>query len=117
MEVDPELVVSDPDQTLAGGVIGPWSGGHVSDYFLRLIEALGDALGFNVNTPWAKLPAAAQHALLRGYDDQVHARNKNRYGREGSNYNHFGGAIPSMERRDAQAERGSSPALVSGVIW
>src|SRR5277367_713228 len=44
MEVDPELVVSDPDQTLAEGAIGPWSGGHVSDYFLRLIEALGASL-------------------------------------------------------------------------
>jgi len=40
MEVDPELVVSDPDKTLADGVIGPWSGGHVSGLFPRLIEAL-----------------------------------------------------------------------------
>jgi excinuclease ABC subunit A len=51
-EVDPELVVSDPDKTLADGAIGPWSGGHVSDYFLRLIEALGGSLGFTIDTPW-----------------------------------------------------------------
>src|SRR5262249_14136739 len=38
MEVDPELVVSDPDKTLAEGVIDAWSGGHVNDYFMRLIE-------------------------------------------------------------------------------
>ena len=54
MEVDPELVVSDPDKTLAEGAIGPWSGGHVSDYFLRLIEALGASLGFSVDTPWSE---------------------------------------------------------------
>ena len=54
MEVDPELVVPDPDQTLAEGAIGPWSGGHVSDYFIRLIEALGSALGFSIDTPWAQ---------------------------------------------------------------
>ena len=53
MEVDPELVVSDPDLTLAEGAIAVWSGGHVSDYFIRLIEALGDALGFSIDTPWA----------------------------------------------------------------
>src|SRR5260221_984949 len=29
MEVDPELVVSDPDQTLAADVIGPWSRGRI----------------------------------------------------------------------------------------
>src|SRR5260370_3050864 len=34
MEVDPELVVSDPDQTLAGGAIGPCSGGHPNSQFL-----------------------------------------------------------------------------------
>ena len=30
MEVDPELVVADPDKTLAEGAISPWSGGHRS---------------------------------------------------------------------------------------
>ena len=34
MEVDPELVVPDPAKTLAEGAISPWSGGHVSDYFI-----------------------------------------------------------------------------------
>ncbi len=33
MEVDPELVVSDQDLSLADGAISVWSGGHVSDYF------------------------------------------------------------------------------------
>ena len=56
MEVDPELVVPDPDKTLAEGAIGPWSGGHVSDYFIRLIEALGASLGFSIDTPWSRLP-------------------------------------------------------------
>ena len=34
LEVDPELVVPDEDQSLAEGAIAPWSGGHVSDYFV-----------------------------------------------------------------------------------
>jgi excinuclease ABC subunit A len=104
MEVDPELVVSDPNRTLADGAIGAWAGGHVSDYFVRLIEALGDALGFSIKTPWAKLPAAARHALLYGYDQQVHVRYKNRYGRERSYYTNFEGAIPYIERRHSDAE-------------
>jgi excinuclease ABC subunit A len=104
MEVDPELVVSDPTRTLADGAIGAWSGGHVSDYFIRLIEALGDSLGFSMKTPWAKLPAAAKHALLYGYDQQVHVKYKNRYGRERSYYTNFEGAIPYIERRHSDAE-------------
>jgi excinuclease ABC subunit A len=116
MEVDPELVVSDPARTLAEGAIGPWSGGHVSDYFLRLIEALGDSLGFSIDTPWERLPAAGRIALLRGYDKQVHVRYKNRYGRERSYYTNFEGAIPYIERRHSEAESDSSRERYAGFM-
>jgi excinuclease ABC subunit A len=116
MEVDPDLVVGDPARTLAEGAIGPWSGGHISDYFNRLIEALGDALGFSIDTPWERLPAAARTALLRGYDKQVHVRYKNRYGRERSYYTNFEGAIPYIERRHAEAESDSSRERYAGFM-
>ena len=114
MEVDPELVVADEDLSLADGAIGVWSGGHVSDYFLRLMEALGASLGFSVNTPWAKLPEAARDALLYGYGDQVHVRYKNRYGRERSYYTNFEGAIPYISRRHSEAESDSSRERFAG---
>jgi excinuclease ABC subunit A len=116
LEVDPELVVPDPDRTLAGGAIGPWSGGHVSDYFIRLIEALGSAMGFSVDTPWARLPAAARRALLYGYDDQVHVRYRNRYGRERSYYTNFEGVVPYIERRHGEAESDSSRERFAGFM-
>jgi excinuclease ABC subunit A len=116
MEVDPELVVGDPDKTLAEGAISPWSGGSVSDYFIRLIEALGNAMGFTVDTRWSRLPAAAKNALLHGYDEQVHVRYKNRYGRERSYYTSFEGAIPYIERRHAEAESDSSRERFAGFM-
>ncbi|MGI9009300.1 MAG: excinuclease ABC subunit UvrA [Streptosporangiaceae bacterium] len=116
MEVDPELVVSDPDRSLAGGAIAVWSGGHVSDYFLRLMEALGSALGFTADTPWSKLPAAGRNALLHGYGEQVHVRYKNRYGRERSYYTNFEGAIPYITRRHAEAESDSSRERFAGYM-
>jgi excinuclease ABC subunit A len=116
MEVDPELVVADEDLSLADGAIGVWSVGHVSDYFLRLMEALGDALGFSARTPWARLPAAAKKALLHGYSDQVHVRYKNRYGRERSYYTNFEGAIPYITRRHAEAESDSSREKFAGFM-
>jgi len=116
LEVDPELVVSDPTKTLAEGAIGPWSGGHFSDYFVRLIEALGDAIGFTIDTPWERLPAAARKALLNGYDEQVHVRYKNRYGRERSYYTHFTGAIPFIEERHSKAESDASRERYAGYM-
>ena len=64
MEVDPELIVPDPAKSLNEGAIAPWAGGHVSDYFDRLIEALAETIGFRLDTPWEKLPAKAKKALL-----------------------------------------------------
>jgi excinuclease ABC subunit A len=98
-EVDPELVVPDPEASLAGGAIAPWAGGQTSEYFGRLLEGLANAGGFRMDTPWRKLPAAAQKAVLHGSDEQVHVRYRNRYGRERSYYANFEGVIPFLERR------------------
>ncbi|HXP22330.1 MAG TPA: excinuclease ABC subunit UvrA [Streptosporangiaceae bacterium] len=116
MEVDPELVVSDPAKSLTDGAIGAWSGGHISDYFIRLMEALGGSLGFSIDTPWSRLPAKARHALLYGFDEQVHVKYRNRYGRERSYYTNFEGAIPYIERRHSEAESDSSRERFAGFM-
>jgi excinuclease ABC subunit A len=116
MEVDPELIVPDPAKSLDEGAISPWVGGHVSDYFDRLIEALAETVGFRTDTPWERLPAKAKNALLRGLDQQVHVRYKNRYGRERSYYTNFEGAITYVERRHAEAESDSSREKFAGFM-
>lgn len=103
-EVDPELVVPDDELTLAEGAIAPWAGGQSADYFVRLLESLSETIGFRMDTPWRKLPARAQKAVLHGVDEQVHVRYKNRYGRQRSYYANFEGVIPFLERRQEQTE-------------
>ncbi len=116
MEVDPELIVPDPSKTLEDGAIAPWAGGHVNDYFGRLIEALAETIGFRLDTPWEKLPAKAKNALLKGHETQVHVRYKNRYGRERSYYTNFEGAITYVERRHAETESDSSREKWAGFM-
>jgi excinuclease ABC subunit A len=116
MEVDPELVVPDPDKTLAEGAIDVWSGGHVNDYFMRLIEALGDVLGFSIDTPWTRLPATVQHALLHGHDQQVHVQYTTRNGRERSYYARFEGAIPYIERQHHDGKDEASRDWFAGFM-
>ncbi|MFI7488146.1 excinuclease ABC subunit UvrA [Micromonospora echinaurantiaca] len=103
-EVDPELVVPDPERTLREGAIQPWSTGHNLEYFLRLLEALGEAEHFDVDTPWRALPSRAQKTILHGSDDQVHVRYRNKYGRERSYYTGFEGVVQWIERRHADTE-------------
>ncbi len=104
MEVDPELLVPDPEKTLAEGAIAPWSGGHASEYFGRLMGAVGDAVGFDRDTPWERLPKKARRALLEGHDTQVNVRYRNRFGRSRSYYTNFEGVIPWVRRRHAESE-------------
>ncbi|WP_031468900.1 excinuclease ABC subunit UvrA [Sciscionella sediminilitoris] len=103
-EVDPELVVPDPDLSLEDGAIAPWQGGQSADYFQRLLTSLSTTIGFRMDTPWRKLGAKIQKAVLHGVPDQVHVRYRNRYGRQRSYYASFEGVIPFLERRLEQTE-------------
>src|SRR5205085_972846 len=64
-EVDPELVVPNPDLTLDEGAIAPWAGAR-GEYFHRVLNAVADAYGFRTTTPWSKLKKAEQKVLLYG---------------------------------------------------
>jgi len=116
LEVDPELIVPDTAKSLAEGALAPWSSGHSADYFDQLIGALGEAIGFRMDTPWAKLPAKAKDALLYGYDQQVHVRHRNRYGRERSYYTNFEGVVRWVERRHSEAESDYSRDQLAGYM-
>jgi len=103
-EVDADLVVPDPDRTLAEGAVVPWSVGPTSEYFTRMMASLGEAMGFDVDTPWRKLPAKARKAILEGSDEQVHVRYRNRYGRTRSYYTDFEGVMAFLQRKMEQTE-------------
>ncbi|WP_409437367.1 excinuclease ABC subunit UvrA [Mycobacterium sp. SMC-14] len=103
-EVDADLVVPDADRTLAEGAVVPWSMGPTSEYFTRMMASLGEAMGFDVDTPWRKLPAKARKAILEGSDEQVHVRYRNRYGRTRSYYTDFEGVMAFLQRKMEQTE-------------
>ena len=116
MEVDPELVVPDSQATLGEGAIQPWSQAHVADYFLRLMGALGEELGFDLNTPWEKLPAKARKSLLDGHPTKVHVVTTNRYGRQRAYYAEFEGVRSYVERRHGEAESDTSRERFEGFM-
>jgi excinuclease ABC subunit A len=116
MEVDPELVITDPAATLGEGVVQPWNAAHVSDFFLRLLAALGEELGFDLNTPWEKLPVKARASILDGHPTKVHVRHTNRYGRERSYYSAFEGVRPYIERRHRESESDTSRERYEGYM-
>jgi len=115
-EVDPELLVPDPEKSLADGAIAPWANGQNNDYFLRLLEGLADQIGFSMQAAWERLPARAQKAVLHGSSEQVHVRYKNRYGRERSYYASYEGVVPWLERRHAETDSDWSREKYEGFM-
>jgi excinuclease ABC subunit A len=116
MIVDPDLIVPDATKSLAEGAISPWASAHVADYFMRLLDALADEMGFSVSTPWGQLPAKAREAVLRGRIGKLHVRYKNRYGRERSYHAQYEGVIPYIERRHGDAESDTSRERFEGFM-
>ncbi|MCW2885286.1 MAG: excinuclease subunit [Streptosporangiaceae bacterium] len=116
MEVDPDLLIPDGEKTLREGAVAPWSNGHISEYFLRLLGALGDAMGFDLDTPFDKLPAKARKAIVQGHDTQVHVSYRNRYGRQRSYYTSYEGVVPYIQRRHSESESDATRERFEGYM-
>jgi len=99
LEVDEELVIPDDNLSINDGAIAPWSSGHTSEYFLRLLEALSDEVKFSLDNPWKKLSIKAKEAILNGFEYEVHVKYKNRYGRVRNYSSGFEGVIPFIHRK------------------
>jgi len=108
LEVDEELIVTDPDLSIEEGVIGPWSG-HRLGYWHRLLEGVAQAYGASTSVPWRRLSKDAREAILYGSDERIRVTYRNRFGRQRQYTTTFEGVIPNLERRyketDSESQR------------
>jgi excinuclease ABC subunit A len=116
MEVDPELIVPDPERSLNEGALAPWSIAQLGDYFGRILKALATELGFSLDTPFGKLPPKVRKAILYGHDLQVHVKYRNRYGRERSYWTSYEGVIPWVQRRHSESDSDTSRERLEGFM-
>ncbi|HET7524235.1 MAG TPA: excinuclease ABC subunit UvrA [Acidimicrobiales bacterium] len=115
-EVDPELVVRDPDLSIEDGAIAPWAGAR-GEYFGRVLDAVADAWSFSVKTPWKKLKKSEQKVVLFGSGTRkVHVQYRNRYGRVRSYDTHYEGVVPWLSRRHSEAESDYARETVEGYM-
>jgi excinuclease ABC subunit A len=104
LEVDPELVIPNPDLSIDEGAIAPWSG-RTLEYFDRLIASASKTFKFKTDVPFRKLPKKARDVIMYGSEDeQVHVRYRNRFNRIRSYWTNFEGVIPWLERRRSETD-------------
>ncbi|WP_169275224.1 excinuclease ABC subunit UvrA [Bifidobacterium moraviense] len=105
LEIDPELIISDPDKSLADGVIEPWSNSKMtSQYYGHVLEGLADEMGFSMRTPWKDLPEEARRAVMYGRDFEVKVSYRNRWGRLREYSTGFEGVIRTLMRRHDETD-------------
>ncbi|MDO4898625.1 MAG: excinuclease ABC subunit UvrA [Rothia sp. (in: high G+C Gram-positive bacteria)] len=105
LQVDEDLIIPNPDLSLAEGAITPWSQGKsTSEYWLRLLAGLGEELDFDLTTPWKNLPAKVKKAILHGKDYKVTVAYKNRFGRERRYTSGFEGVYGYIKRKHEETE-------------
>ena len=102
--IDPELCIPDPTLSISEGALSTWMGA-ASMYYRRLVEAVCETHGIDLDVPWQDLPAADKAILLEGTGSERHQITyKNRFGRRRSYNAHFEGITVGLERRYANTD-------------
>ena len=105
MEVDPELVIQNQGLSLAEGAILPWwRSDSISQWHIRLLEAVAAEEGFSVDVPVKMLKRKHLNILLYGRSKQITVNFVNKYGRSSSYGTTYEGVVPNLERRYRETE-------------
>ncbi len=108
LEVDPELVIGNPNLSLADGAIAPWgkAGWNGNSFYRQLLESLARERGFSIRTPWKELRPADRQLILYGSgDERITVRHTPKGGGRAHEYKiKFEGVLPNLERRYKETE-------------
>uniref|UniRef100_UPI00242EBFA0 excinuclease ABC subunit UvrA n=1 Tax=Bifidobacterium pullorum TaxID=78448 RepID=UPI00242EBFA0 len=105
LEIDPELVIPDPDKTINEGAIEPWGlTKGTGDYYRHVLEGLGDEMGFDLDTPWRELPEDVRQAIMYGRNFKVKVSYRNRWGRLREYSTGFEGVVRTLMRRHEETD-------------
>jgi len=93
----PELVVPDPSLPVYAA-IAPWSEKD-NTYYFSLLYSVGQAFGFEIQTPWENLTPDQQQVILHGSEEKIYIETDSRY-RATKGYNRrFEGVLPMLDRQ------------------
>jgi excinuclease ABC subunit A len=106
MVVDPELMISEPEKSIAEGVITPWRRGpkRMQAYYKKLQGALVKHFGIDEKTPFAELSEEFKNALYFGTGETAIEMKFGTNGEREKTVKPFEGLVPQMQRLYEQTE-------------
>ncbi len=106
MEVDPERLITNPDLSILEGAIGAW-GEPRGSWLLSNLEALSEHYGFDLDTPWGRLPERIKKILLYGSKEEILIKHERWDGSKFEIYERWEGIIPNLTRLYRETESDS----------
>lgn len=99
-EIDPDLIVPNPDLSIAEGAVEPWSQRPILDsMFRKTLRILCEHYGESPLTPWKDLPDSFKDIILYGSGDEYIRFSYRMANSSYETYKPFEGVIPNLERR------------------
>src|SRR5690606_25063030 len=91
MEVDPDLIVTDPTLSLADGAIEAWRhhGKRMNMFYARTLRKFCQSFGVDINSPYKTISKPLQRILMKG----TTAKDEKKYD------THFEGVVTNLQRR------------------
>jgi len=101
-EVDPDLVIPNPELSLEQEAIAPWSGARDREdgYFTQLLQSMGRHFDIRLDVPVRELTQSQRQLILYGSGDaRINIMYRNRQGRWRNYDTIYEGVIPNLRRR------------------
>ena len=114
--IEPELIVPDPTLSIKEGALEPWTKA-ASVYHRRLLEAVAESNGIDIDIPWQDLPKRDRELLLHGTGNERHTVSyRNRFGRRRVYTVRFDGMLASLERRYEETDSENTRERIEGLM-
>jgi excinuclease ABC subunit A len=115
---DPKRIVTRPELSLAGGAVRGWD--RRNPFYFQLMSSLAAHYGFDVETPFERLPGKIRDIVLHGSGrEAIRFRYLNEKGTRFDRSHAFEGIVTNFERRyketDSQAVREELARLISST--
>ncbi|MCU0565877.1 MAG: excinuclease ABC subunit UvrA [Oculatellaceae cyanobacterium Prado106] len=92
-----ELVVPDPSLPVYAA-IAPWSDKD-NTYYFSLLYSVGQAFGFEIQTPWNQLTPDQQQVILHGSKEKIYIESDSRYRDNKGYHRQYEGVLPMLDRQ------------------